>query len=132
MTDVIIKKSKIQGKGVFAAKDVKKGEIVIDWSTCSISLTQSEVDQLPSNKKKYVSYAKNGKYVLFSSPGKYVNHSCDSNTKAINECDVAIRDIKKGEEITADYIAEKVPNLNTECKCRAKNCRKWLKTDNQV
>ena len=29
--DVIIKKSKIEGKGVFAARDFKKGEIVVKW-----------------------------------------------------------------------------------------------------
>ena len=129
MADVVIKKSKIHGKGVFAARDFKKGEIVIDWATCSNTLTKEEVDKVPKSQKRYVSYLGKGKYVFFKSPGKYVNHSCDSNTKPINGCDVAVRDIKKGEEITADYVREKVPGLNMKCKCGSKNCRGIIKTD---
>ena len=128
--DIIIKKSKIHGKGVFAARDFNKDEVIIDWSTCTTQLTKKQVDSLTNSKKRYVSYIGNEKYVLFSSPGKYVNHSCNPNTKAINKCDVAIRQIKKGEEITADYIAEKVPGLNMKCKCGSKKCRGIIKTGN--
>ena len=129
MADVIVKESKIHGKGVFAARDFKKGEVVIDWSTCTETLTKEQVDELSDTKKRYVSCLRGEKYVLFKSPGKYVNHSCDPNTKAINGCDVAIREIKKDEEITADYVAEKVPGLNMKCNCGSKNCRKIIKTD---
>ena len=31
MVDVAVKKSKIEGLGVFALRDFKKGEIVIKW-----------------------------------------------------------------------------------------------------
>ena len=42
--DVIIKKSRIQGKGVFANKDFKKGEIVLRWNPKKI--TKEEADKL--------------------------------------------------------------------------------------
>ncbi len=128
MADVVVKDSKIEGKGVFAARDFKKGEVVIDWSACSDVLTKEQMKKVPEHKKRYVSYLGKGKYVFFKSPGKYVNHSCDSNTKAINGCDVAVMDIKKGEEITADYVREKVPGLNMKCKCGSKKCRGIIKT----
>ena len=32
MSNVIVKKSKINKKGVFAVKDFKKGEIVLKWN----------------------------------------------------------------------------------------------------
>lgn len=127
MADVIVKDSKIHGKGVFAARDFKKGEMVIDWSACSVQLTKEQVDKLPKSKKRYVSFLKGRQYVLFTFPGKCVNHSCDSNTKAQNGKDIAVRNIKKGEEITADYILERVPELDMRCKCGSKNCKEILK-----
>ena len=129
MANVIVTYSKIHGKGVFATKEFKKGEVVIDWSTCSDKLTKEQVDKLPKGEKRYVSFLKDSVYVLFKSPGKYVNHSCNSNTKAQNGCDVAVRDIKKGEEITADYVLEKVLGLDLKCNCGSKNCRGIIKTD---
>lgn len=125
--DIEVKESKIEGKGVFAVRDFKKGEVVIDWSTCSDVLTKEQMENMPAHKKRYVSYLSKGKYVFFKSPGKYVNHSCDSNTKSLNGCDVAVKNIKKGEEITADYVREKVPGLNMECKCGSEKCRGTIK-----
>ena len=56
-------------------------------------------------------------YFLMKLPEKYVNRSCNANTKSKNLCDVAIRDIKKGEEITSSY-----KNNSFKCKCGDKNC----------
>jgi len=40
--DVLVKRSKIEGKGVFAKRNFKKGEVVIKWNTDTI-LTKEEV-----------------------------------------------------------------------------------------
>lgn len=127
MNDIAVKDSKIHGKGVFAARDFKKGEIVIKWSDCSEIINKKEFDKLSENEKKYVSFI-DEKYVHFKEPGRFVNHSCNPNTKAINMCDRAIRKIKKGEEITSNYLYEKVPNLNMKCNCGSKNCKGVIKT----
>lgn len=124
---VLIKKSKIHGKGVFANRGFKKGEIVIQWKTQNL-LTQKELEELPSKEKRYVSYFKDGKYILYGIPERYVNHSCATNTKTKNGADVAVRTIKKGEEITANYLKEGVPHLNFKCQCGSKNCKKLIKT----
>lgn len=125
MTDVAVKKSRIHGLGVFASRNFKKGEIVIKWDT-SNKLTKKEVDELPEEEKRYIVYF-NGEYILMQPPAKYVNHSCDANTYSKNFCDFAKRDIKKGEEITANYSETMAPEECMECKCGSKNCKKIIK-----
>lgn len=125
MRDIIVKKSKIHRKGVFANRDFKKGEVILKWDT-SYKLIKEEVDKLPEKEKIYVSYFK-GKYILMQPPEKYVNHSCDANTTAKNFCDVAKRDIKKGEEITGDYSEELLPGEVIKCNCGSKKCRGVIK-----
>lgn len=122
---VIVKRSKINGKGVFAARNFKKNEPVLHWDLSKV-LSKSAVSKLPAQTKKYVTYL-NGKFVMMPSPEKYVNHSCEPNTTAKNFCDVAIRSIKKGEEITANYEEELLPGTFMRCHCGSKKCRKIIK-----
>ena len=122
---IIVKKSKIHGKGVFASKDFKKGKKVIIYHLKP--LTQKEFRNLPEKEKHFTS--KIGKTIyLFPSPERYVNHSCTPNThpNSKEKCDVAIRDIKKGEEITTDYRKDNVPNLSMKCRCGSKSCKKII------
>lgn len=121
MADVVVKKSKIHGKGVFAARDFRKGEVVLRWDI-SNELTKKEIEKLPEKERKYVTYLK-GKYVLMKYPERYVNHSCKANTTPKNCCEIAVKDIKKGEEITTDYSEECAPNLRMKCSCGSRNCR---------
>lgn len=120
--NIIIKKSTIEGEGVFANRDFKKGEVVIKWNT-DTTLTKEEVDNLPEKEKRYA-FPSGGKFILQQSPAKYVNHSCDPNTKVVdNNSDVALRDIKKGEEITSDYSDSFIPGQTMACTCGSKKCR---------
>jgi SET domain-containing protein len=125
MADVIVKKSQIHGLGVFASRNFKKGEVIIRWDI-SRKLTKKEVDILPEEEKRYIVYL-DGEYILMQHPARYVNHSCDANTYVNNFCDVAKRDIKKGEEITANYSETMAPGESMECKCGSKNCRRIIK-----
>jgi uncharacterized protein len=125
MVDVIVKKSKINGKGVFAARDFKKGEIVLK-SDLSHELTMKEIEKLDEIEKRYI-WPTKGKYILMLSPGRYVNHSCNPNTYIKNSCDIALRDIKKGDEITGDYALSEEPGFEMICKCKSKNCRKIIR-----
>jgi len=125
--DVVVKKSKIHEKGVFANRAFKKGQIVMKWDTSKL-LTKEEADNLPEKEKRYISPFK-GKILLQQPPARYVNHSCDPNTKvAGNSSDVAIKDIKKGEEITSDYSVFFVPGETMECHCGAKKCKGIVRT----
>jgi len=121
---VIIKNSSIDGKGVFALRDFKKGEVILHWDISHI-LPKEKVDQMTDEEKKYISFL-DDKYVVMQEPEKYVNHSCKPNTIAKNFCDVAIKDIKRGEEITADYTEELPPNTSMKCNCGSSKCKKII------
>ncbi len=116
---VIVKKSKINKKGVFAAKDFKKGETVIVWKPKMIS--GAEAENASAAHKHFI--VKDGKkYLLMRSPERFVNHSCDANTRVRGQADVAIRTIKKGEEITSNYGAEECL-IPFTCRCGQPKCR---------
>jgi SET domain-containing protein len=123
--DVVVRKSRIQGKGLFAARDFKKGEVVLRWNLAHI-LTVVEVAALPPPEQKYVSVFENGTFILFQSPERYVNHSCEPNTQAKERCDVALRNIHSGEEITTDYTGNAILPSPLRCRCGSKRCRKLI------
>ena len=118
--NVIVKKSAIHDKGVFAARNFKAGEIVLRWDTSNV-LSENDVNNLTEDEKRYVTFLDN-KYVSMQSPERFVNHSCDSNTTAKQFCDVAKFDINEGDEITADYREELPPNTHMKCNCGSKSC----------
>ena len=99
--DVIVKNSKVQGKGVFAARDFKKGEIVLDWGDSQI-LNLEQIKKILHKDKKYIYYGEN-KYILVKPPARFVNHSCNPNTFIKDFKGIAKRKIQKDEEITEDY-----------------------------
>jgi uncharacterized protein len=125
MTDkVIVKKSAINGNGVFAIRDFKKGEVILHWDISHV-LTKEAVDKMSNDEKKYISLL-NNTYVIMQEPEKFVNHSCEANTTAKDFCDVAVRDIREGEEITADYTEELPANTSMECHCGSSKCKKII------
>jgi SET domain-containing protein len=58
----------------------------------------------------------------------YFNHSCDGNLGFDKNGDfVAIKDIKRGEELSYDYgLAESNPKFKMICKCKINHCRKVI------
>ncbi|GAI75942.1 unnamed protein product, partial [marine sediment metagenome] len=69
------------------------------------------------------------KYIDLKEPGKYVNHSCNPNVGIKKDKKlVAIKNIKKGEEIFWDYSTSMdEDNWTMKCKCGNKDCRKIIK-----
>ena len=124
MSNVLVKKSKIEGSGVFAKNNFKKDEVVLKWDYKK--LTKEEVKKLADEEKKHVTYV-NGEYISLQGPEKYVNHSCDSNTYPSNFSDIARRAINKGEEITTDYSEQAEPDFKMTCNCGSKNCKTIIK-----
>lgn len=120
---VVVKPSGIEGLGVFAKRDFKKGETVFKWNPLK-ALTEEELASMPESEKRYVNPLEDGTKVLMNIPERYMNHSCDANTNALGNADVAIRDIKAGEEITADYFTEgAATEMGFSCSCASEHCR---------
>ena len=124
MAEVIVQKSKIQGYGVFAGRNFKKGEIVMKWDTATV-LIKRDALKIPLTKRKYLVYS-NGMFILSQPPEKYLNHSCIPNTMEKNYCDIALRNIQKGEELTTDYSTDAPPHIKMKCFCKNKNCKRII------
>ncbi len=107
INDVIIGKGKLAGKGVYANRDFKKGEVVIRYHLSS--LTTDEFDRLPKSERMFT-HVHRGITYLYSEPERYVNHADTPNTFFNGETntDVAIRDIKMGEMITTDSTKDDI------------------------
>jgi hypothetical protein len=107
MTNVIIGKGALAGKAVYANRDFKKGELVIQYHL--IPLTQEDIGKLSENEKIFT-HSHWGTIYLYSEPERYVNHSDHPNTyqDLKRQCDIALRDIKKGEMITSDSSKDEI------------------------
>jgi uncharacterized protein len=121
---VIVKKSKINGLGVFAKRLIRKGEtIVVDGGEKRYTKTQMRKfsKRYLGTLRKY-GYWDNGIFVYHTDAARYINHSCDPNVKNFGKVDKAVRTIKKGEEVTYDYtiLAGK---KQTKCNCGSKKCK---------
>jgi hypothetical protein len=101
MNDIYIGRGTLASKGVYANRDFKKGEVVIYYNLQPI--TRDEYTTLPNSEKMFV-HSHYGSLFLYSEPERYVNHSDSPNTRQDlhNHCDIALRDIQKGEQITTD------------------------------
>lgn len=104
---VIVGKGNLAGKGVYADRNFKKGEVVIKYSLKP--LTKKEFKNLPEGEQEFT-HMHGGTIYLYSEPERYVNHSETPNTyqDLTNKCDVALRNIKKGEMITTDAAKDDI------------------------
>lgn len=119
--DVEIKRSGIDGLGAFALRPFKAGEVVLRWDVSKRVLRRRAAD-LPDAEKNYLHPYDKESLLVVQPPERYVNHSCDNNTEVRNLCDVAVRDIQAGEEITSDYETDGA-GLKFECRCGTVKCR---------
>ncbi|MEO6231434.1 MAG: SET domain-containing protein [Ferruginibacter sp.] len=118
-TYVMIKRSPIEGIGVFAIRDIPMGcrsmfTISNNGEDEYISLTKQEVKALPAHSRHLIET-----YCLYDTDQYFVpengfkmmdlvnflNHSDDANIISINDGEFfeATRDIKTGEELLIDY-----------------------------
>lgn len=127
---VVVKKSKIHGKGIFANRNFKKGDIILEIDDSHIV---EDFSKLTKHQQQFECDYLGDKTVLMQSPEKYINHSCNPNsyTKTIGGTRklIAMRDIKKGKEITYDYVINGYYESAMPCNCGSRNCRKILNCD---
>ncbi|PIN86663.1 hypothetical protein COV19_04080 [Candidatus Woesearchaeota archaeon CG10_big_fil_rev_8_21_14_0_10_44_13] len=124
-----VRRSKIEGKGLFAAADIKKDEPIL---TVKGRIIKSYYDPKWYNEgPRWLSLREKVWIAPHSSnPWRYINQSCNPNAGLKGRTTVvAMRKIKKGEEITIDYsITECDPYWKMECLCGEKNCRGTIRS----
>lgn len=111
----ITKQSDVHGIGLFADEDIPKGTVIWEFDPgLDISITKDEYSRLSSVSKQFFDHYGYWSdeldiYICAADGWRFTNHSKNPNTGTINSSkgnegqDVALRDIKKGEEILFDY-----------------------------
>ena len=124
-----IGKSKLHGKGIFAIRDIKKGETVFVVKGNKIKFLINNKKQAQIAGLNWVGTGKN-EWIDPVDYCVFFNHSCNPNSFLKGKVLVkAIRDIKKGEEVVFDYsLNEADIYWQIKCNCKSKNCRKVIKS----
>jgi uncharacterized protein len=137
---IVVKTSRIHGRGVYAARKIAEGERIIEYR--GERITWKECDRRPPsdpddpNHTFFFSLA-DGKHVIDANvngnAARWINHACDPNCETEEEDGrvwiQAMRDIKRGEELFYDYglvIDERItPTLKKQhqCLCGSAKCR---------
>lgn len=128
------KKSKIAGIGAYALSNIPARKKIgnIDGEIISYREAQKRVKKQPGNVLFMVEFD-NDPIALDASVNsnelRHINHSCGPNVymrRAYRLVEYyALRNIKKGEELTCDY-GETHHEGTLPCKCGAKNCRGFI------
>lgn len=129
------------GVGVFAVVNIKKKEKVAQGISneefSDVISWEKFIDFSKEIQKKIMSFCV-GTPEGFVPPDDfdfnkltiewYFNHSCNGNLGFDKNGDfVALKDIKKGEELSYDYgLIESNPKFKMRCKCNSNDCRKII------
>ncbi len=109
-----IDKSKIHGVGLFTRENLKKDQIIYTASPIlDVDISQEKFDSLDEKEKREVEYwgfwdePSNVWHVDFDN-SKFINHSFNptltQDPKYKDAYLIATRDVKKGEELTQNYL----------------------------
>lgn len=142
---IVVRRSKIHGNGVFAAKDIQAGEFIIRYA--GLLRSHAEVDAAYESEDETghtFLFTLNDDYVLDANingnDARWINHSCNPNCESEHveaahgdtredRIEIkAIRRIKAGEELSYNYgirLAERhTPKLKKlwACRCGSLKC----------
>ena len=122
LRNVIVKNAGKKGKGVFAAGDFRKGDVVLRYKKSGI-FKGSEVPKVWRGKFRYLDRVGKDKHMIMQPPERYINHSCDPNVFIRNRKIFAMKPIKKYDELFFYYSINSDFPVAFRCRCGAKNCR---------
>jgi SET domain-containing protein len=108
-----VRRSKVQGRGVFAAEPIEKGTRIIEYTGERIGHVEASrrYDDETMQRHHTFLFTVSSRTVLDAAVGgneaRFINHSCDPNCEAIIERSrvyiYARRDIPAGAELFYDY-----------------------------
>lgn len=126
-----IKETNDKGQGVFVKKEIKAKTIIGEYTGIKIKIEEYDLDK--DKDGLYLMFL-DDKYAIYPDLTKIdihlINHSCDPNCWILNSKKhiffFALRDIKKGEELTISYLLppkdETCKDCNHNCYCGSKKC----------
>jgi hypothetical protein len=108
-----VRDSEVHGKGVFAARQIKKGERIIEYIGERVSHDEADrrYEAKDENDSHTFLFIVDSKTVIDAgtagNEARFFNHSCDPNCESVVESRrvfiEALRPIEPGEEMTYDY-----------------------------
>ncbi len=134
-----VRKSPIDGLGIFARREIPKGTRIIEYTGEKISNAEADRRYDDESMKRHHTFL----FILNSrtcvdaayagNAARFINHSCDPNCEAVIERGHiwidAVRTIPAGTELAYDYMYEDDAEYTEEdlrfyeCHCGAANCR---------
>lgn len=132
--DIVMKRSSIEGTGLFAKKKIPKGTIIYREKNDVRIYNPSQIRKFSKRYQDILTKfanEENGKIIHHKDKAKYGNHSCGPNAHAIISgylySDIAITDIQCNEEVTWDYgVLFPSWKKPIHCECGSKTCRKII------
>ncbi|KAJ8337048.1 hypothetical protein SKAU_G00382680 [Synaphobranchus kaupii] len=140
-TNVFLARSRIQGLGLYAARDIEKYTMVIEYIGTVIrnEVANRKEKMYESQNRSAYMFRVDSEHVidatLTGGPARYINHSCAPNCVAEvvtferghRIIITSNRKIQKGEELCYDYKFDLEDDQHKfPCHCGAVNCRKWM------
>jgi len=136
----IVRRSAIHGRGVFAARTIRKGADIIEYRGQRITMKEADrrPDSDPDNPyHTFLFELDDGRVIdaaVRGNAARWINHSCAPNCEPYEDDDgrvfiAAKRTIRKGEELGYDYqlnVDGRVTKAMREayaCRCGAPRCR---------
>lgn len=137
----VVRKSTIHGRGVFAARYIRKGTRIVEYTGERISNREADRRYDDSRMKRHHTFlftldkktVVDGAIAKGGGDASFINHSCDPNCEAIIRGKrifiYAKRSIYPGAELAYDYQYERTGENDEElekfyvCRCGADNCR---------
>jgi len=136
----IVRRSRVHGTGVFAARKIPAGTRVIEYSGERISAAEADRRHPVNPEDPYHTFffaLESGKVIDGGSQGndaRWINHACEPNCEAEETDDgrvfiVSQHPIDRGDELNYDYglvIDERITRTlqkNYQCLCGAETCR---------
>jgi uncharacterized protein len=132
-----IRRSKIQGRGAFATRPIRKGARVAEYVGERISHEEGDTRYDDAKMKRHHTFlfVVNSKILVDAGVGgndaRFINHSCDPNCEVVIEDKRifidATRAIPEGEELFYDYSYDRDDAEGDEsrypCYCGSEQCR---------
>jgi hypothetical protein len=135
----VVRRSKIHGNGVNAARDIPKGTRIVEYLGERISHAQADAryEEKGQDDGHTFLFVVSSKVVIDAgvdgNDARFINHSCDPNCETVIEGGrvfiEALRDIRKGEELGYEYgltwesTDDPDELANYACRCGAAKCR---------
>ena len=135
-----IRTSAIQGRGAFATRDIRKGDVIGEYKGERISSREADRRYPEKDGVRHHTFlfeTDDGSVIDATRRGnaaKYINHSCEPNCEAVEDDDGriwihALKNIGKGKELLYDYhfILDEphtpAAKRRYPCLCGARTCR---------